>query len=292
VLVLTAGMVAAAGCSGAAESATEVAGEPTIGDIPVLLSTEGLSLPIDDYSLTSDQMLLLDRARLVLIDRCMNRFGIRYVVEGLPQHDDFSAGTVDRRYGVTDRAAAAGHGYGLDAVAPPRPVSPALTPEGETALWGEGSSKVLGVDVPAGGCVGEANRELEASAPATADVNLGQRLSMASFEASQDDSRVVAATRAWSDCMSAHGYDYDEPLAPLADPRFGATGTEGTAREVAVQDVDCKEEVNLVGIWFSVESAYQRRMMEEQASALALTAEAIRAQIEVAEATLAAAGQD
>jgi hypothetical protein len=286
-------MVAAVGCSGAeADLSDSGAGqEPVIGDVPVLLSTEGLSLPTDDFVLTGDQILLLDRARLVLIDRCMNRFGIRYVVEGLPEDADDSSGTVDRRYGVTDRAAAANHGYGLDGVVPPRPVSPTLTPEGQTALWGEGSSRVLGVDVPEGGCVGEANRELAASSPAAADLDLGQRVSMASFEASQKDARVVEATRAWSDCMSEHGYAYQGPLAPLEDPQFGASGAEGAARDVAVQDVDCKEEVNLVGTWFTVETAYQRRMIEEQASSLALTKEAIRAHLEVAEATLAAPGQ-
>jgi hypothetical protein len=81
--------------------------------------------------------------------------------------------------------------------------------------------------------------------------------------------------------MRAAGYSYDSPMAPAADPRFrgplspAETGT-------AVADVDCKGRTNLVGVWFTVESEYQRPLVHDHAAALTLAAAAVRAELEVA----------
>jgi hypothetical protein len=279
--------LAACTAGGAAHGRTDSdTGEPAVTTaIPALLDTAHLALPVERYVPTPDQVRLVDQARLRLIDRCMTRFGMRYQV-ALPR----TAGAHNqlyRRYGITDARAAAVDGYGVAADDPgrqPRPPKPKLGPEGETALFGKGRSTVRGITVPAGGCVGEANGILAASGPPVANPTLGQNLSAESFQRSQRDSRVLRGFAAWSGCMARDGYYYTDPLQPPADPQLGdGSGTEAT--RIARADVACKQQTNLVGTWYTVESAYQQRMIEANQTALNTVRQSIDSQLAAARTT-------
>ena len=76
--------------------------------------------------------------------------------------------------------------------------------------------------------------------------------------------------------MARAGFDYTDPWQPNDNPEF--QGLEANAREIATAtaDVRCKREVNLVGIWASVETAYQERKIGENADALQNVKAAIR----------------
>ncbi len=76
--------------------------------------------------------------------------------------------------------------------------------------------------------------------------------------------------------MARDGFDYTDPWQPNDNPEFQSL--EANVREVATTtaDVRCKREVNLVGIWASVEAAYQERKIGENADALQNVKAAIR----------------
>jgi hypothetical protein len=269
-----------AGCSATEEPRTNSSpAEPVVAAVPVLTSGDA-RLPLRDYLLSPKQIRQIDRARLTLIDRCMQTFGFRYQLEVPDLRDD--GASLGRRYGITDPKSAAENGYQADPGSRPvQPKKPELTPEENTALFGGGQSMIKGVKVPVGGCLDEANRGLDAKAPPGADINLGQRLMLESFERSQRDSRVTKAFQTWSDCMTRAGYSYPTPLAPLGDPVLEADPEAGV--KVAVADVACKQSSNLIGVWFAVESAYQKRMIAQHRTVLQATKKMIDARIQVAD---------
>jgi hypothetical protein len=59
-----------------------------------------------------------------------------------------------------------------------------------------------------------------------------------------------------------------------------------TPAEIATAkaDVACKQQTNLVGIWFTVESAHQRTLIIQNTTALNLAAEAIHTELAAARA--------
>jgi hypothetical protein len=138
--------------------------------------------------------------------------------------------------------------------------------------------------VPDGGCIGEADRRLAGLAPAGADPRLGNRLQLESFQVSKRDGRVRDAFRAWSACMRRAGYEYATPLTVAGDPQFA--GNRPSQREIAVAraDVSCKASTNVIGIWFTVESAYQNAWIGQHATAMRACRDALAAQIRAARA--------
>jgi hypothetical protein len=252
-------------------------GEPKVAAIPVMTGSSG-RLPLQDYSLSAGQIQQTDRARLVLIDHCMRRFGFRYHRElPKPPHGSTDLG---RRYGLTDLALAARNGYRL--TAPKAPKRPELSAVEDAVLLGGGAPAVGAVTVPRGGCLDEANRRLDAKAPPGADIQLGQRMMFDSFTRSQQDSRVKQAFTTWNRCMAESGYHYPSPLAPFGDRTLQQDAKRGV--QVATADVRCKQRSNVVGIWFTVESAYQQRMIEQNGTALRRTRQAIDARLRTAAA--------
>jgi len=73
----------------------------------------------------------------------------------------------------------------------------------------------------------------------------------------QTDPRITAVEAAWARCMAARGYDkYRNPQQAA----YASWPRTPTARETAtaVADVTCKDRVNLINTWLTVESAYQQ----------------------------------
>ena len=242
------------------------------------LATAQLRLPVEDYLPTVAQKDRLARARVALIRACMARFGFAYEVTPVPSDRYGPVSLTDRRYGITDLALARTFGYGLgprDPAGIVRPDPPRLGADGQNVLTGQGRSVVAGLVVPDGGCIGEADRALTGSAAAVAHLGQGSRLQVESFTMSRADSRVRDALDSWSVCMAAAGYRYADPLAASADPAFNGPLDQQQV-DVAVADVVCKASTNVTGIWFTVESAYQRRAIEADRTAFAQTRDAIR----------------
>uniref|UniRef100_A0AAU2JSI7 PknH-like extracellular domain-containing protein n=1 Tax=Streptomyces sp. NBC_00049 TaxID=2903617 RepID=A0AAU2JSI7_9ACTN len=260
--------------------------EPAIGDVPVLLESRTLTYPLAPYVPDARQLALLSEAQDVLVDQCMRRYGFRYE---LRRKADPAAGDDNvRRYGVSDAAEAARYGYenprlnrttkgpqqtlgpneqlvlyGLE-VDPSLPV-PMSQEEAETS--DVATTVVGGLKVPAGGCLRESNLKLYAPAKDTVDSTVAQGYGLEAFTRSEKDSRVAKAVSSWSACMAKHGHTMRSPLEqPPGIDDSNASGPQAIA--TAQQDVGCKKETNLVGVWYTVEVAYQQRGIEQNAETL------------------------
>lgn len=288
-VLLCAIALTSAGCSSrtAATRSPSTTASSTATQYPTVLDSVPLHLPVQDYMATDAQVQTIGTARVMLVDGCLQHFNIKRATPPAPVAYGPRSLT-DRRYGIFDLALAAKFGFGLG---PPSrqtmPAQPDLGADGQTILTGEGRSQINGKNIPEGGCLGEADRALEAHKPAGADTGLPQNLSFESFEWSQHDPRVLAVFKAWSTCMASHQYQYRNPLATAADARFtGSASASKLAIDTATTDIGCKRQTNLIGIWFGVESDYQAEQIRTHAAAFKAVKDALTARLAIARTVL------
>ncbi|MHA6760849.1 hypothetical protein [Streptacidiphilus sp. PAMC 29251] len=287
--------VALSGCSSSSHGGSGSSGEPAIGAVPTLLSTATLSYPLDSYLETNSQVDEFTQAQNLLISRCMKTFGFDYTPEGLTVGNQPAGSANSRKYGLTDAVSAATYGYRNPVTAPAKPVQPSLSANETLALSGPavaisampmsleeeqaaaasakakaGSPSVNGAAIPVGGCSRESFLQLYAPKKGAVDIEFATGLAMDSFTRAEQDSRVVKAIADWSSCMAASGYHSTHPVSPQQDLGLTeATFSSPKAIDAAKKDVACKQKVNLVGIWYTVEVAYQKRVVEQNAQTLA-----------------------
>ncbi|MEU6298275.1 hypothetical protein [Streptomyces erythrochromogenes] len=260
--------------------------EPVIGSVPTLLESRNLAFPLSAYIADDQQLDVLTRAQDVLVDRCMQRYGFRYQLQrgpGSATKHDFS-----RRYGLSDPAEAARLGYeNAQTGRAQKPPQPQLGPNEKLVLHGlevdpslpvpksqeeaeksdVATTTVGGQKVPAGGCSREASLKLLNPTKDTVESMVVQGFGFDAYARSRKDSRVVKAFKTWSECMGRHGYTVDNPMdQPPGINDANISSPQAIA--MAKQDVDCKKETNLVGIWHTVELAYQQRVIEQNAETL------------------------
>ncbi|MEJ3743699.1 hypothetical protein WEI85_10455 [Actinomycetes bacterium KLBMP 9797] len=265
---------------------------PSGGTGPAAPGAADPRLPLDPYQLSPPQWAQVTRAYRAFVAQCMRRFRL---TSPEPTAAPEAPRTLnERRYGVADAAAATVAGYRLSPRdSPPKPTTGTPDPATLTVLTGDpkiGGTKagtgtrpliVNGERVPDGGCVGEARRRLNTGAPVVADMFLAQRLAQESYGRSEQDPRVRAVLRAWSDCMRARGFDYPTPMKAAADQRFAG---KLSALEIttATADVACKRQTDLVAVWSTVEAEIQGRMLGANRPALERIKQANAAQLRVA----------
>ncbi|MFI5530098.1 hypothetical protein ACIA8O_16290 [Kitasatospora sp. NPDC051853] len=299
-----------AGCAGTdadpsrdAAAPTRTAVPPQVPAVPVLDSANDRPLPLDAYLLAPAQLLTVQQAQARLTTACMTRFGFDFAPpqpSPPPRDSDAPTTRVDGRYGPQNAAAMAKWGYhpeGGDPGAGAQPPRLELSPEMTTALrgasdprqkYGPGGQSVNGRTVPDRGCVGEAVRTLTGSADGRiGDAQLAEDLKFRTLVDSQKDARTAAVFARWSECMKESGFDYPDPVAALGDKAW-QDGPTPSPRElrVATADAACRHRTNLVGVWYSVDSAYQERAIAENAAAMAQIRTALHAQVDAATAAL------
>ncbi|MET7711309.1 hypothetical protein [Streptomyces sp. NPDC005407] len=295
-------LAASAGCAQgrAAEPGPTASGPPPVHGVPTMLGVGSLVLPIEPYLFTDRQVARLFQARAVLTTVCMQRFGHRW---SAPSGAGLDTGTLNpantaHRYGITDAAAAARFGYHPAVGTVPgqaRKKNPGPQPGQRdmlvlTGLNDDGTparADERGRPLPPGGCQGEATAALSGDPQKIGNRELVGAINIGSYRDSQTDPRVVEVFRAWSLCMRRHGYDYADPTrAPGKDPRV--TGPTAGRAEIALAgtDVACKREANVIGVWSSVDAAYQRRAMAEKSEELAAVKRDIRIQLANADRVL------
>jgi hypothetical protein len=275
-----------AGCSngpGGTSSQGEKQPKPTVSKIPGVTSitkltdTADLALPVDTYMPTGHALLQTTDAMTTLEQRCVSRFGLRYTPTEA-QLPNFSKNS--RRYGVPESLQVAREfGFHMTQNDPrslPKHLGTPPSPEVRTVLTATASqgglvSSYHGMRLPDGGCVGEADRAITGG-----DVDqraghspMAEQIRAHSFEYSTLDPRVIAAQTAWKKCMSAQGYtNYKKTFDASGDERWNAAAATSQEIAVAVADWQCAKQVNLVGIWFAVESAYQNDQIDKHAEEL------------------------
>ncbi|MFE0640873.1 hypothetical protein ACFW2Y_04510 [Streptomyces sp. NPDC058877] len=298
----TALALALTGCSSSDGQTGADRPEPAIGDVPVLLDSTSIRFPLDAYLPSGEQRKALGEAQDVLIDRCMKRYGYRFPLRS----NHLGGGDNARKYGVSSIATATRYGYDNPEVAalPPRPPEKAMGPNEKLVLNGEeqvdpsvpvpmsqeeaedsdqGVITVAGKKVPAGGCIREGFLKLYAPTRDSVDIMVPQNFGFDAYGRSREDSRVRKAIEAWSACMAEGGYRTEDPVSPQNDLGFGDTTLNSPkAVTAAKQDVTCKERTNLVGIWSTVEIAYQKRLIEQNAETLAAVKEQLEARLRLA----------
>ena len=181
----------------------------------VVEDMRSFSLPLDEYRVNQANLALYSAANDLLVRRCMARFGFELSVE--PRTDIPTAGPPltehERRYGLADALSAARYGYHLDPALLEQPSTPTSSHEaGKMAAAFDSVAlgsvrRHDGQTVPDGGCLGEAKRKLRNGVPPGAEF-LAERLVSDAYEAMLTDSRVVAASAAWSLCMKGLGHHY------------------------------------------------------------------------------------
>ncbi|MEU5697757.1 hypothetical protein ACFFS2_18725 [Streptomyces aurantiacus] len=259
--------------------------EPPVPANPPAVDPSTLSLPLDAYRSTkAEQQTIHDGYSRLMVD-CMKRYGFDY-------SPSRSTGYLEqrntRRYGITDSTHAAQRGYHpASSVVEKRrsaAAKPAMSASAQSVASGKGQSKRNGRTVPVGGCNGEARRTLLQGLRQAPRLDLVDELALQSYDRSLRHSKVVAAISAWSACMAKSGYNYRTPSDANNDRVFNTD--EPTAQETAtaVADVACKKQTNLVGIWSTVDIAYQKRLIEQNAQALDLVKRALTTEVKNAAA--------
>ncbi|MFJ9770305.1 hypothetical protein ACIRVF_03575 [Kitasatospora sp. NPDC101157] len=231
-------------------------------------------MPIEEYLYSADQLDQVAAARDRLTAQCMQRYGLQFTPTSRPQPR--AGGQATHRYDVVDPA----RGYRLPgqapaAPAPAAPTPPPMTAEQITVLAGNvpGNSKPItayhGLPVPKGGCLGEADGKLTAQGGSVTDDQLAIGINFDDYKRSMTDGTLQAAFHRWSDCMKARGYSYAAPADAMGDKRWKGTVTP-LPEEIATATADaaCRQRTNVVGTWYTVESAYEDQAIQANAEKL------------------------
>lgn len=285
----------ATGCSPSDSSAQKTAGSaaapPAVTATPTPTSAVDTQvLPLRAFAASDQEMRTLSQASGLLAQDCMH--GLGFPDWTMQPYTPTKQADTPTQFGLLDDAQAAQYGFHSAESLKGKPTNgPKLDPAvftAESGLVSMGSQKQAGGNIPEGGCLGEADRKLNAGLKVGKNSVYGD-LSGQSLQRTSADTRVVAATQAWSDCMKQKGYVYTSPQS-LATESWGNTVTQ---REIdtARADVTCTKQTNLSGIALGVESAIQQQLIEQNREALKAERAAIEARIAKAAQVLKDHGQ-
>ncbi|MET7288497.1 hypothetical protein [Streptomyces sp. NPDC005573] len=295
-----AGISLLAGCSQNASPAVGKPPKPVVSRIPgvtaipSLTDTAHMDLPVDSYMPAGHDLLLTTEAMTTLEQRCVSRFGLRYVPTEARLPNFTKNG---RRYGVPESLdVARGFGFHMTKNDPrslPAHLGTPPSQEVRTVLTATSPQGLVtsyhGEKLPKGGCVSEADRAITGGdeVQRAGHSPLAEEIRAHSFEYSQLDPRVIAAQGAWKKCMGAQGYtNYKKTFDAAGDDRWSTPAATSQEITVAVADWQCAKRVNLVGTWFAVESAYQNTQIEAHAEELQQAREGLRNQVKRVTAVL------
>ncbi|MFJ3939344.1 hypothetical protein [Streptomyces parvus] len=260
-------VVTADGTAESEAAAPKVFTENWPPSVPSAGLAKGMSLPLEQYMVSYADEIAVQQARDVAEIACMRRYGFaNWRTEDLgtspPPADN--ASNMPRRYGLTVLLEAQKYGYrvpGSNRESTPPPEQE--VPDAGKVLQGAETSgearSFKGKELPEGGCSGEVERKV-----GSLDTELVERLSGESFERSQQVPAVKAAMARWSGCMNARGYDVNT-VWDASDLASANTPTASSKEiEIATAEVECKQETDLVKVWFTEESAIQRQLITDQ----------------------------
>ncbi|MEV0229241.1 hypothetical protein [Nonomuraea sp. NPDC050786] len=256
-------------------------------DIPKLQTIEDTVYPLDAYKPSPEQVAELTSAMRYSLSDCMSRFGftnypkqrVHTVTRPFPK---------DRQYLFIEPSKAAQYGYaGMPASelsGRPDAVDVKAKPSAdEQAVYtGRNQGLYRGVQVPAGGCLGQARRSVLAGMSSDDEWFVTQ-LEGQAFQQGEADARVTDATARWSTCMARAGHSYANPEAAWEDSRWTARREGGpltdVEKAVAEADMKCKLEVNYLGVRYTADKEAQERLVAGNGARLKKVTEALRAQL-------------
>ncbi len=286
--------------SSARDSASvEVVEELSIGAIPSIRSGADIALPIDEYQVSAkDQNLILHAEHEAMVS-CMARFGLDWDVPVQEVGTDGFA--YDRLFGVSNLEEVKSHGYHApesggsvnadgsmsDPIKDANTVP--LTEEQDAVSSGLSElTEVNGEKIPNGGCIAEARSKVGTQDDPVLELSEAT-IGYGAMQADKDP-RVLKGFARWSGCMAESGYSYATPWDSNDDPSWSTA--EATAKEiaVAVADVRCQQESNLLGLRVAVAAAWQREYMQAHEKEFVAMKATIADQRAAARSILVAAG--
>jgi hypothetical protein len=299
-LIATA-MALAAAISGCAAQKAADTGEPALGTIAVVRSAGDIVLPLDSYQISADDDRAISNALAILLRQCVAQFGLTFPAGQ-------GSGTVTRnaepknarRYFVFDPASAAVNGYRpseefrqaqKDVTARRTKVErEPISDDVRNVVEGKGPGTYNGRQIPQGGCSAEAARKLGGDKVDVVKISV-QQLQSESYGRMMHDSRVTAVNRRWSGCMKEQGFDYADPKTANDDRRWTSEAISRVEIDTAVADANCKSANNLVGVMLSVETAYQKRLIDLNVTGLNELKKLYEAQLANAATVIAGGGR-
>lgn len=237
-----------------AQSSPAEAGKSDQVGIAYRTTLDGFTFPLENYRLSDAGQRKVNDAVDALTARCMQGFGISY---GLNPRSDL-ADTHSRIYGVTDEVQAKSFGYRSPAAVEKVTPQTAVEAPEHAAVRTGAVPMYKDKSVPTGGCVGEASRQIYRGQHAGLR-GLTDGLIFQSSDQAQRDDRVRKVFADWSGCMKGKGFSYKTPIDAMSGPA-AHDGVAGKGENsVAVADVQCKKQNNVIGVWSSVEADYQNK---------------------------------
>lgn len=252
---------------------------PSVSDIPTLDTVRHLRLPSEAYKPTAAEQSLVTDATEKLIAECMSQFGFTWTAKPSRMRQVNQA---DRAYGVADLTTAQKYGYRL----PPtdnrsgtgdkdgrqgagRSYSPSELLVLTGSKTGEESKdetknpgSYQGRQIPAGGCAAQSRKQVTGVNEIDPS-GLADSITAAMWQKSKSDQRVIKVIKEWSACMRESGHNYPSPV-DVGDPKWSSSAEPSAAEiQTAVTDVKCKQRTNLIGVWFSVESGYEKQAIQQ-----------------------------
>ncbi|MFC8451771.1 hypothetical protein [Kitasatospora sp. NPDC057223] len=250
--------VALSGCSsaeGASGASPELTPPPLGAAVAPPSGRDGmLQLPLSAYGSGDEAQANRLLAVRALITRCMHEAGYSAYTREDAVDEGAAGGRTDNSsalpagaFGYLPESVAATQGFhGARAAAAPKPRR-VLAPAEENASLECGRKAFPQVEDP-----DQAGAELVG------------RLFGESTAAVDKDARVVAATKAWGDCMSTAGFAGVTPAGLVDTYRRTAAAAPAPAPEelaAARADAACTGSANLAGIWFDVLAGYQKQQI-------------------------------
>lgn len=233
---------------------------------------------MDKYSLHGNGLEAVEGAVQKVVAECMKKLDQPYqsydVTKDIDSHDE------NRRYGIQDAVWASAYGYRpYSVVHPPEPDRTAKPyPQSViTALSGRDkhgraiapdTKAANGREIPRGGCQGEADRTVRVPYDYPEGLEAARAVYFDGFKASLSDRRVKKIFQQWSSCMAGKGLTYQSPLDAMGSQEFAEGEVSAHERDVALADINCKNEVNLVPRWNAVEADIERQMISKRSKVL------------------------
>ncbi|MFD0023000.1 hypothetical protein [Streptomyces sp. NPDC058382] len=263
-------------------------------EVPTSGLVKGLELPLESYLPSYADQVAVDTALRTLQTRCMSEYGLTIDLPrpgaNPPPHSN--AVSIERRYGLSDRAQAQKYGYGL-----PKELTRSLEsvedglsgievevltgrkkpefapPKGAKDSDGHfgrapepARAEHNGKKLHEGGCAGWSKRRLKVNEE---DAGFVSGLASTSLSESRPLKPVEKALQSWSACMKDKGRKAADPYRAMEQGYADGDGTTKNAIELALDDIDCKEQTRLIEVWFKKDSAVQKRLIEENKNQLA-----------------------
>ena len=274
-------VAALAGCGGG-PAGTPASGElasypPLAGGQPALdakiveaADPRVVTLPLTAYVWDDASVRVVNRARILVGDRCMRGFGftpLHWVPEGQMSLIDWV------RYGVWEQAALQVGYQSPPSVGNRYPVR-FMSADASTVYFGE-AKQFRGAPVPDGGCQGQEFTEVFAAARMSfAELSYVTELDNESRARARQDERVAKLLTGWKSCMRAKGWDYADVIAPFnywstrRGPDKARPVVSAEERRSVRDDLQCKRSDNLLGTWLAAEITYQHAIIERDAERL------------------------